>query len=362
MGGVFALSARTLEHWGWSGSWRYPVGAARDFAASGPGTESAYRVLRTVGGADEGTRLHQGADLGCGRGGGPVRAAAAGLVLVAERTGWNSGYGRYVVLGHRLPRGRLAYTVYGHLAEGSIPVRAGQTVAAGVRLGRIGQSGRATTPHLHFEVRMAGATDRRWEREVVVDPLEFVAARLATPCGLDTIGRYLEWAQYAGLFDGEIVPGATLSRGQWWRMLAVSSRQNLATLPLDAGALAESLIAVGVLPQEPRESPGRALEWNDFARDLARIRKLGLRLPARPMTDAGHRATCETWLGTSDPSRAGERDARRRLKHPTVAAAVLAVADLAPAQERPNSRRTRKRSGPRAVPDPAKPAAGGGRP
>ena len=357
VGGVFALSKPARERWGWSGAWRYPVGDARDFSSPGPAGEPPYRLLRGTGNLEEGTRPHQGADLGCGRGGGPVRAAAAGLVLVADRSGWNSGYGRYVVLGHRLPDGRIAYTVYAHLREGTIPVRAGQMLAAGARIGRVGQSGRASTPHLHFEVRMAGATDQRWEKEAVVDPIGFVAARLAAPLEPDTLGRYLEWAQYAGLIESGLPAGAPLSRGHWWRMLAVSSRQGPDALSGDTGALAESLIAAGVLPESPRDSPSHALDWGDVSRDLARIRETGLRLPARPLPDAGHRAACETWLGVRDPAHALARAANRPRQRPTVATAVLAVADLAPALERPKPARAPKRKRPKAAADSTKVAS-----
>jgi murein DD-endopeptidase MepM/ murein hydrolase activator NlpD len=74
-----------------------------------------------------------------------VRAAADG-----EVTGQNmgSGYGRQVVLNH----GHDLLTLYGHLsAVVSVP---GQHVLRGQIIGYVGQSGRATGPHLHYEVRV----------------------------------------------------------------------------------------------------------------------------------------------------------------------------------------------------------------
>ena len=50
--------------------------------------------------------------------------------------------------------------MYAHLSR--VGVRVGQRVATGQRLGRLGASGQATGPHLHFEVRLRGAA---------VDPL-----------------------------------------------------------------------------------------------------------------------------------------------------------------------------------------------
>jgi murein DD-endopeptidase MepM/ murein hydrolase activator NlpD len=65
--------------------------------------------------------------------------------------GWNSGgYGNLVVVQHR-----LGYqTWYAHLS--SIAVGQGASVAGGVMVGRIGATGHATGPHLHFELRHDG--------------------------------------------------------------------------------------------------------------------------------------------------------------------------------------------------------------
>jgi len=74
----------------------------------------------------------------------PVRATADGEVVSAGR---DRGYGLRVVLGH----GR-ATTHYAHLS--AIWVRKGQTVLRGAPLGALGGTGRATAPHLHYEVRL----------------------------------------------------------------------------------------------------------------------------------------------------------------------------------------------------------------
>ncbi|MEO8291330.1 MAG: M23 family metallopeptidase, partial [Gaiellaceae bacterium] len=68
------------------------------------------------------------------------------------RAGWDSGgYGYLVVIAHRSG----VRTFYAHLS--SIRVRRGHRVEVGARIGRVGASGRATGPHLHFEVRTRGA-------------------------------------------------------------------------------------------------------------------------------------------------------------------------------------------------------------
>jgi murein DD-endopeptidase MepM/ murein hydrolase activator NlpD len=94
-----------------------------------------------------GDRFHTGVDFLAGAGA-PVGAAGPGCVTFA---GWDDGYGRLVVLAHRLG----VTTWYAHLSR--IDVQPGACVAAGARLGLVGASGRATGPHLHFEVRVRDA-------------------------------------------------------------------------------------------------------------------------------------------------------------------------------------------------------------
>jgi murein DD-endopeptidase MepM/ murein hydrolase activator NlpD len=86
----------------------------------------------------------------------PVRAAADGNV-----TGQNmgAGYGRQVVLDH----GHDLLTLYGHLS--AVAVIPGQHVIRGQVIGYVGQSGRATGPHLHYEVRV---------RNVPVNPHKYL--------------------------------------------------------------------------------------------------------------------------------------------------------------------------------------------
>jgi len=88
--------------------------------------------------------FHSGIDIDAPYGT-PVRAAGDGDVL-DESMG--SGYGKQVVLDH----GHDLLTVYGHLS--GIAVVPGQHVIRGQVIGYVGQSGRATGPHLHYEVRV----------------------------------------------------------------------------------------------------------------------------------------------------------------------------------------------------------------
>lgn len=75
----------------------------------------------------------------------PVRAAGDGVVSGASM---GSGYGREVVLNH----GHDLNTVYAHLS--SVAVMPGQHVTCGQIIGYVGQTGRSTGPHLHYEVRV----------------------------------------------------------------------------------------------------------------------------------------------------------------------------------------------------------------
>ncbi len=87
---------------------------------------------------------HKGWDI-AGPRGTPVRAVAAGTVRFA---GWNDrGYGNLVVIDH----GNFQ-TLYAHLRD-EPPVHVGQSVAAGTLIGRMGNTGFSTGPHLHFEIR-----------------------------------------------------------------------------------------------------------------------------------------------------------------------------------------------------------------
>ncbi|HEX4283553.1 MAG TPA: M23 family metallopeptidase [Terracidiphilus sp.] len=88
--------------------------------------------------------FHSGIDIDAPYGT-PVRAAAEGDVLGASMS---NGYGREIVLDH----GHDLHTVYGHLS--AIAVLTGQHVTRGEVIGYVGQSGRATGPHLHYEVRV----------------------------------------------------------------------------------------------------------------------------------------------------------------------------------------------------------------
>lgn len=79
----------------------------------------------------------------------PIVASAEGTVILARTSGYNGGYGLYVVIRH--PNG--TQTVYAHMSR--INVSVGQYVDQSQTIGTVGNTGRSTGPHLHFEVRGA---------------------------------------------------------------------------------------------------------------------------------------------------------------------------------------------------------------
>ena len=116
-----------------------------DPAAHGePLSWPAPGVLISGFGARERDR-HEGIDLACPEGT-RVLAAEDGLVLFA---GEQRGYGNLVLLAHE---GDLV-TVYAHNSENL--VQKGERVLRGDPIARVGHTGNATGPHLHFEVRVA---------------------------------------------------------------------------------------------------------------------------------------------------------------------------------------------------------------
>lgn len=91
---------------------------------------------------------HNGSDF-AGKIGTPVLAAAGGTVRVAKSSGYNFGYGNYIIITHA----NGSETVYAHLSR--VFVSQGQTVGQSTQIGAIGSSGNSTGPHLHFEIRGA---------------------------------------------------------------------------------------------------------------------------------------------------------------------------------------------------------------
>ncbi|HSA82240.1 MAG TPA: M23 family metallopeptidase [Geminicoccaceae bacterium] len=102
--------------------------------------------------------LHRGIDWAAPRGT-PVRAAGHGIVVAAAP--WGS-YGHYL----RIDHGGTVATAYAHLDGFAPGLRPGRLVRQGELIGAVGSTGRATGPHLHYELLIAGRQ---------VDPLALAA-------------------------------------------------------------------------------------------------------------------------------------------------------------------------------------------
>lgn len=102
-------------------------------------------------------RKHEGLDM-AGPVGTPVRAPGDGVVIFAGPAG---SYGNLIKIQHELG----VETRYAHLSR--VRVKTGQRVSQGELIGDMGNTGRSTGPHLHYEVRMNGGA---------VDPMRFIKA------------------------------------------------------------------------------------------------------------------------------------------------------------------------------------------
>jgi peptidoglycan hydrolase-like protein with peptidoglycan-binding domain len=158
LGGHTAAALRRFQRWARLGA--DGIAGPATFRALRHGRPHVpYRLLRPVSApvgdrfGPRGHRFHAGLDFPAPYGA-PVRASRRGRVVKA---GWDGGgYGYLIAIRHR----RHVRTMYAHLSR--IGVHRGARVFAGQRIGRIGASGKASGPHLHFEVRRRGAA---------VDPL-----------------------------------------------------------------------------------------------------------------------------------------------------------------------------------------------
>ena len=101
--------------------------------------------------------LHTGIDFRAATGH-PIRATAGGKVIAAE---YNSGYGNMVEIDH----GGGITTRFGHMSR--ILVTVGQSVSKGTIIGKAGSTGRATGPHVHYEIRKRGQA---------IDPMRYIRA------------------------------------------------------------------------------------------------------------------------------------------------------------------------------------------
>lgn len=118
-------SSKTVKKVGGSGYYACPINAIRT----------------------QGVHGNNGVDYGAPVGT-AIIAAADGEVMIS-RTGWNGGYGTYIVIRHA----NGTQTLYAHMSQ--LNVNPGERVVKGQVIGKMGNTGQSTGPHIHFEVRGA---------------------------------------------------------------------------------------------------------------------------------------------------------------------------------------------------------------
>jgi murein DD-endopeptidase MepM/ murein hydrolase activator NlpD len=120
---------------------------AHNIGPQGTSEQIGYYLRPIVGGVEtQGIHGYNAVDLGAPIGS-PILASAAGDVVIAKEGGWNGGYGSYVVVEHD----NDSQTLYAHMS--SVAAYDGEHVVQGQVIGYVGRSGKATGPHLHFEIR-----------------------------------------------------------------------------------------------------------------------------------------------------------------------------------------------------------------
>ncbi|HET9950544.1 MAG TPA: peptidoglycan DD-metalloendopeptidase family protein [Candidatus Eisenbacteria bacterium] len=330
-----------------AGAFVYPVGDELDYTKGRSGEGGGFYVSDEYLATRNATRkrkarIHRGVDLANGRGGAEVRSIASGVVVVADanalikyrkkqkmklpkvvngkrvyvtsyryRTGykWRTGWGNYVVVRHTLPNGETIHSLYGHLAPKSVIVKRGDVIAAGQPLGKVGRTGRASSAHLHLEVRKALPVESLAEGEEVdvedeptvqersfakiptVDPLTFLEAHVRRFEDLDPgtwQARYALAAARDGIIPADrdkFEPDAAITRADYFRALV--SAFGLAT-PFtkdDFSSSVDALVDAGILDAaSSRSYSGRDNMKRDEALELllrclergaARARTLG---------------------------------------------------------------------------------------
>ena len=137
----------------------------------------------------------------------PVLAAQDGKVIRTAHLG--TGYGKHIVLEHE----DGLQTVYAHLS--AVSVSLGQNVREGQEIGRSGNTGNSTGPHLHFEVR---------RQDVPIDPEKLLSAGISDPAAALRVsvpelyvrsGPGIEYSIVDSLKQGTLVSGEISTETVW---------------------------------------------------------------------------------------------------------------------------------------------------
>lgn len=146
---VFVLQQDRLFYWASLPS----IWPTRGWVTSEFGDIRGYR--RRASGGHVAGRMHEGIDIAAPKGT-PIMATGDGFVTY---TGYRNGYGNTIIVDH----GNGISTVFAHCS--ALFVGEGSRVARGMIIAAVGNTGRSTGPHLHYEVRVDG---------VPVNPMQYI--------------------------------------------------------------------------------------------------------------------------------------------------------------------------------------------
>jgi murein DD-endopeptidase MepM/ murein hydrolase activator NlpD len=312
-----------------AGAFVYPVGDELDFTKPHAGEPSGFYISDSylVRRGKQGQRSHKGIDLSNGRDGSPVRAIASGVVVVSDskalirvrtaqsvkvralvngkrvtRTGtryrrsskWRTGWGNYVVIRHVLPDGQTVHSLYGHLKPSSILVKRGDVVAAGAVIAQVGKTGRASSPHLHLEIRRslpAGGgkdvddevieestvEDRTFALLETIEPASFLTQHVRRFDDLNPGDWQTPYALAAcrdGILEGDgdkFAPDEAITRRDYYAALAAAFHLGAPAGRASFTALRASLAQTGVLnATSEQERAGDHLDGSEALEVLLR--------------------------------------------------------------------------------------------
>ncbi|WP_052692325.1 transglycosylase family protein [Gordonia sihwensis] len=163
------------------------------------------------------TSWHDGIDFsGPGIHGKPIYAVADGVV---EQAGHATGYGNWILINHTIG-GKPVTTLYGHIEDGHLKVKAGDKVKAGQQIADVGNAGVSTGPHLHFGVYPGG-----WKQGAGVDPMPWLSKFKAASSNPQT-GSNPQPQNPPNGGDGPRAPADAVTEADWDKLAALESGGN----------------------------------------------------------------------------------------------------------------------------------------
>lgn len=146
-----------------NGKWVEPLPKAK--LTSGYGYRGCIPGLPCI----EDIRIHKGMDLSTGSHGTVVAPTDMKVTFAGTSKDWKSAYGTYIIARQVEAPGYVFE--FHHFVNGSLKVKAGDTVAAGTALGTEGATGNAKGTHLHFQINTPDSPDGRPFSKNAIDPM-----------------------------------------------------------------------------------------------------------------------------------------------------------------------------------------------